>query len=318
MDLFHTPEPGPRRSWRGIVIIIMKKLTTSISLAFVAALGGLSSLTAAAQPRIPDEYRINGFAMGCQAYTFNHFTAFEAIEKTAAAGGKVIEFFPGQRLSKEDGDLKVDHASPEVDTVIAKLQAKLKEAGLKAVNYGVVGIPADEAGARKVFDFAKKLGLYGITTESTDAINTIEKLVKEYDICVGYHDHPGSFSNPNYKVWNPYYIAGLVEGRDHRIGSCADVGHWVRSGINPIEALRVLKGRIISSHLKDLNEFGNREAHDVPYGQGVSNIKGILDELKAQGFQGNISIEYEYHWDNSLPEVTQCIDFVKAYGTPRH
>ena len=81
----------------------------------------------------------------------------------------------------------------------------------------------------------------------------------------------------------------------------------------PIEAIRILKGRIISSHLKDLNEFGVRDAHDVPYGQGQSGLKEVLDELKAQGFRGNISIEYEYHWDNSVPEVTQCIDFVKAY-----
>jgi sugar phosphate isomerase/epimerase len=75
----------------------------------------------------------------------------------------------------------------------------------------------------------------------------------------------------------------------------------------------VLKGRIISAHLKDLNQMGEG-AHDVPYGTGVSDVKTVLDELKAQGFQGNISIEYEYNWDNSLPEVTKCIDFVREYG----
>jgi len=36
--------------------------------------------------------------------------------------------------------------------------------------------------------------------------------------------------------------------------------------------------------------------------------------LKHQGFEGNISIEYEYQWDKSLPEVKQCIDFVRGYG----
>ena len=39
---------------------------------------------AGAQPAIPDENKVNGFAIGLQAYTFNRFTAFEAIEKTAA------------------------------------------------------------------------------------------------------------------------------------------------------------------------------------------------------------------------------------------
>jgi sugar phosphate isomerase/epimerase len=291
--------------------IPMKFNRTSLPVLLAAT---LASVAALAQPKIADEYRINGFAIGCQAYTFNRFTAFEAIEKTAKAGGKVIEFYPGQKLSKDDGDLKVDHGSPQVDVVVAKLQAKLKEHGLKAVNYGVVGVSADEAAARKVFEFAKKMGMYGITTESADAVNTLEKLAKEFDLCVGFHNHPGSMSDPNYKVWSPHYIAGLVAGRDQRLGACADTGHWIRSGIKPIEALRVLKGRIVSSHLKDLNEFGKRDAHDMPYGKGVGDMKAVLDELKAQGFVGNISIEYEYNWENSLPEVTQCIEFVKNYG----
>lgn len=279
----------------------------------LAAFGTMAS-TALAQPKIPDDYRLNGFAIGCQAYTFNRFSAFEAIEKTAQAGGKVIEFYPGQRLSKEDPNLKVGHEGSDVDAVVAKLQAKLTQHGLKAVNYGVVGIPKDEAGARKVFEFAKKMGLVAVTTESADAINTIEKLAVEYDIQVAFHNHAGDYANPGYKVWNPLYIAGLVEGRDKRIGACADTGHWVRAGLKPVEALRILKGRIISSHLKDLNEFGKRGAHDVVFGTGVSGVKEILDELKAQGFQGNISVEYEFNWDHSVPEVTQCIDFVKAYG----
>ena len=279
----------------------------------LAAFGTMAS-TALAQPKIPDDYRLNGFAIGCQAYTFNRFSAFEAIEKTAQAGGKVIEFYPGQRLSKDDGDLKVIHDSPQLDAVVAKLQKKLEQHGLKAVNYGVVGIPKDEAGARKIFEFAKKMGFVAVTTESADAINTIEKLAVEYDIQVAFHNHAGDYANPGYKVWNPLYIAGLVEGRDKRIGACADTGHWVRAGLKPVEALRILKGRIISSHLKDLNEFGKRGAHDVVFGTGISGVKEILDELKAQGFQGNISIEYEYNWEHSVPEVTQCIDFVKAYG----
>jgi sugar phosphate isomerase/epimerase len=80
-----------------------------------------------------------------------------------------------------------------------------------------------------------------------------------------------------------------------------------------VDCLRILKGRIISSHLKDLNHMGPG-AHDVPYGTGVSDIGGILDELHAQGFTGNLSIEYEYNWDNSLPEVAQCVGFVRGYG----
>jgi sugar phosphate isomerase/epimerase len=285
----------------------------SLSVSRLLGLGAVLAAAASvqAQPAIPDEYKTGGFAIGCQAYTFNRFTAFEAIDKCVQAGGKVIEFYPGQKLSKEEPNLTVSHDASE--EVLQKLQAKLAQCKVKAVNYGVVGIPQDEAGARKVFEFARKMGLRGITTESTDAINTIEKLVKEYDICVGFHNHPGGMSNPGYKVWNPLYIAGVVTGRDKRIGAAVDTGHWCTSRLNPVECLKILKGRIVSAHLKDKQEMG--ESHDVPYGQGVANIKACLDELKAQGFQGNISIEYEYHWDNSVPEVTQCIDFVRDYGS---
>ena len=279
-----------------------------LALAFLAT---FTATSAWALPAIPGKYKVNGFAVGCQAYTFNRFTLFEAIEKTAQAGGKVIEFYPGQKLSKEEPNVTWDHNAS--DEVIAKVKAKLTQHQMLAVNFGVVDIPNDEAAARKLFDFAKKLGLRAITTESTGALDTVEKLVKEYDIAVAYHNHPRQPNNPNYKVWDPNYVAELVKGRDPRIGACADTGHWARSGVKAVEALRILKGRIISSHLKDLNEFDKPAAHDVPFGTGVCDIKAVLDELKAQKFQGNLSLEYEFNWDNSVPEVTQCIDFVKQY-----
>lgn len=280
-----------------------------LALAFLAIGTGTFAL---GQSPIPDEYKTGGFAIGCQAYTFNRFTVFEAIEKTAAARGKVIEFYPGQKLSKEESNVSFSHDSP--DDVLDKVKAKLAQHKIKAVNYGVVGIPKDEAGARKVFQFAKNLGLYGITTESTESIDIIEKLVKEYDIAVGYHNHPRQSNNPNYKVWDPWYILSLVKDRDPRIGAAADTGHWCTTGLDPAYCLRVLKGRVISSHLKDKNVFG--PGHDVPYGQGVANVKACLDELKSQGFKGNVSIEYEYHWEDSVPEVMACILFVRDSGNP--
>jgi sugar phosphate isomerase/epimerase len=277
--------------------------------ATLAILAGTASMRA--ENKIPEEYKIGGFFIGCQAYTFNRYTVFEAIEKTAAAGGRVIEFFPGQKLSKEEPNVALDqNASPET---IKKVQDKLAEHKLKAVNFGVVGIPKDEAGARKLFEFAKAMGLRAVTTESVDAIDTIEKMVKEYDIMVGFHDHPRQPNKPDYKMWDPNYVLSVVKDRDSRIGSCADTGHWVRSNLKPVDCLRILKGRIISSHLKDLNQMGH-EAHDLPFGTGVSDVPGILEELKKQHFTGNISIEYEYNWEHSVPDVAQCIGFVRGYG----
>jgi sugar phosphate isomerase/epimerase len=272
--------------------------------------GVLTGNFASATP-IPADCLTGGFALGCQAWTFNNYTVMEAIQKTAEAGGKVIEFYPGQKFSTEKPDLKFDHNA--TGEMIAAVKAQLKKYNIRAVNYGVVGIPKDEAEARKIFEFARNFELYGITTESVDAIDTIEKLVKEYDIRVGFHDHPRQPDNPDYRMWDPNYILSIVKDRDPRIGSCADVGHWVRSGLDPVACLKILDGRIISSHLKDLNEK-SPDAHDVPYGTGVSDIPGILNELKRQNFVGNISIEYEYNWKNNVIDAAQCIGFVRGYG----
>ena len=177
----------------------------------------------------------------------------------------------------------------------------------------VVEIPGDESAARKIFEFARKLELYAVTTESVDALDTIEKLVKEYDIKVAIHNHPKQPNNPNYKVWDPKYVLSVVKDRDARIGSCADTGHWLRSGLKPAECLRILKGRVISSHMKDLIAMAP-DAHDVPFGTGVADIPAILAELKDHHFAGNISLEYEYNWENSTPECGQCIGFVRGFG----
>src|SRR5579859_1342479 len=293
------------------IIMVLQRTLCTVACLLAAMLA--SSTTVRAETKIPDEYKTGGFFIGCQAYTFNRFTVFEAIEKTADAGGKVIEFFPGQKLSKEEPNVSWDHnASTET---IQKVKDKLAQHHIKAVNYGVVGVK-DETEARKLFEFAKTMGLRAITTESVDAIDTIEKMVKEYDIMVGFHDHPRRANDPSYRMWDPNYILSVVKDRDKRIGSCADTGHWVRSDLKPVDCLRILKGRIISSHLKDLNRMGP-EAHDVPYGTGVSDVPAILQELKDQGFTGNISIEYEHHWENSSPEVGQCIGFVRGYGTAK-
>jgi sugar phosphate isomerase/epimerase len=263
-----------------------------------------------AAPPIAAEYRSGGFVIGCQAWSFNKFTAFEAIEKTAQAGARTIEFYPGQKMSADDA---IGVGPGMSDEAIGKLQAQLAKFNVKAVAFGVTGISRDENGARNLFNWAKTMDIGVINTESTDAIDTIDKMVREFDIKVGFHNHPRRTNDPNYKVWDPNYVLSLVKNRDPRVGACADTGHWVRSGIKPVDALRILRGRVVSSHLKDLHVF-TPGGHDMPYGQGVSDIGGILNELRAQNFDGPLSVEYEHNWDNNVAEIAQCIGFVRGYG----
>lgn len=253
------------------------------------------------------------FMLSVQAWTFNKFTAFEAIEKTAQAGARYIELFPGQTM-QPGADTKV---GPEMgDEATKALQAHLEKSKVKAVAFGVTGIPKEPEKARPLFKWAKEMGIVVINTESDDAIDTIEMMVKEFDVKVGFHDHPKRPNDPNYRMWDPNYILSLVKDRDKRIGTCADTGHWVRSGIKPVDALKILDGRIVGSHVKDLHEFA-MSGHDVPWGHGVSDIPGVFDEFKRQGFMGPASVEYEHNWETNLAEVANCVGFARGYMRSR-
>ncbi len=270
-------------------------------------------LSAAPASEIPNECRVGGFFLGPQAYTFRLYTLFQAIDNAKEAGCSVIEAFPGQKLSATD-DTPFSHtASP---AVWSKAKRKLDAVGVRLVNYGVVGIK-DDAELTQIFDFAKLMDIPCVTMEPSPAtaetMDKIEKLVKEYDIKVAIHNHPRRADHADYKYWDPNFVLSLVKDRDPRIGSGADTGHWLRSGIKPVDALKILQGRIISCHLKDLNKV-DPKATDVVYGQGVADVKAVLDELKRQGFNGNISMEYESNWENNIVEVKQCVDFVRNYG----
>jgi sugar phosphate isomerase/epimerase len=242
-----------------------------------------------------------GWRLATQAYTFNRFTFFEAIEKTKGLGLKYIEAYPGQRLSEEHGKAIFNHdASPEIWDAA---KAKLKEAGLTLANYGVMGLTNDEAANRKVFDFAKAMGIETIVSEPPpEALALVDKLCQEYGINVAIHNHP----KPSY-YWNPETVVRACEGLSKRIGSCADTGHWMRSGVDPMDALKILEGRIVSLHFKELNAQGPK-AHDVPWGTGAGDVKGWLAELKRQDVEAVFSIEYEHNWLDSVPEIEKCVE----------
>jgi len=243
--------------------------------------------------------------LGTQAYTFKEFTLFETIDKAKQLELEFVEIFPGQRLSLEQPGVKTDHEMPR--PLIAKLKNKLDDAGVKALAYGVVRLSKDEAECRKIFDFAKVMGMTTITAEPPEeALPMIDKLANEYRINVAIHNHP----KPKH-YWDPETVLKAIQGRSKRIGACADTGHWVRSGLDPVECLKKLEGRVLWSHFKDLNKKA-RDAHDVPWGTGVGNAKGQLAELCRQGFSGGISVEYEHNWKDSVSEIAQCVAFFRA------
>ena len=246
--------------------------------------------------------RAAGWKLGMQAWTFHTNTLFEAIDKTHELGLKYMELIPGQALSPEQKDVKFDENASQEQ--IKKVQDKLKAADIQAICYGVAKFGTTVEEASKVFEFAKKMGITTIGAEPDPAVmKTIDKLANEYEINVAIHNHP----KPSH-YWNPDTLLEAIKGCGKRIGACADTGHWTRSGLDPMECLKKLEGRVLACHFKDLNEKGPK-AHDVVWGTGVNDAKGLLAELKRQHFDGPLMIEYEYNWDKSMPEIKQCIEF---------
>jgi sugar phosphate isomerase/epimerase len=279
----------------------MMKRTLIVGLAVVAA-GLVTAGRAPAADSAPDDAGAKklGWKLACQAYTFREMSAFEAIDVVHRLGLHHIELYPGQRLSPETGDARLDHTMPA--DLLLKLKMKLQASDVKAMNYGVVGLNTNEAEARKVFDFAKALKLETIVSEpAEEAVPMIDRLCQEYGINMAIHDHP----KPSH-YWNPESVLRVSEGRSKRIGSCADTGHWYRSGLVPVECLKQLEGRIISFHLKDLN----LQKEDVPFGMGACDVKGMLTEVKRQGIRGVFSIEYESTTGAELiANVEKCRDY---------
>lgn len=244
-----------------------------------------------------------GWKVGSQAYTFRLFSLEETLEKLNSIGVKYVEMYPGQKISKS-GNETTDFNSITADGK-AKIKALLKKYDIEAVGYGVVN--ASDEDLPKLFDFAKELGIGILTSEAKpNQFDQIEKLCEEYQIKLALHNHPV----PSY-YWHPEVAKRMLDGRSDLMGVCADIGHWVRSGLNPVDCLRQLEGRVISLHIKDLNKFGVRDAHDLPWGTGNSNVAGVLHELHRQGFEGAFSAEYEHNWENNLPDVEESIAYFK-------
>lgn len=254
------------------------------------------------------DVKIREFKVAVQCWTFRKFTFIETLQKVKELGVKYLEAYPGQKLGGDDPNAVFNYDMSEAN--IALVKKKLDESGIKLVNFGVVGFENTEEATKKVFEFAKTMGIQTIVTEpKTDDFSLLEKFVKQYGINIAIHNHP----EPS-KYAKPQVVADLIKGRDSRIGSCGDTGHWMRTSVNPIEALRMLSGRMIELHLKDLNEFGNKDAYDVPFGTGKANIHDILAELSLQNFRGYLVIEHENakEVDNPSPSIKKGLEYI--YG----
>lgn len=284
-------------------------LRTTGTLAAGVSLAGLGSSPAAAGEPVktssPSAEKI-GWLVGCQLYTFRRFSFYEALDKIAALGIRCVEPCFFLRLSQDQPELKTNE---DLSADARKeLKSRLADRGIEMTNY-YAKLEGDEEECRKTFEFAKEMGARTIVSEPpAEAFDLIEQLCGEYKISLAVHNHPKS---PKSTYWRPERVLEVCKSRGRRIGACCDTGHWVRSGLDPIECLKKMEGRIITVHLKDVIEEGNPSARDVPLGTGKAGYTAVLEELHRQGFRGVMTIEYEHDSPKLMEEVAECVAFVE-------
>jgi sugar phosphate isomerase/epimerase len=271
----------------------MKKL-----LSFISAILLVMIITGAGSCQKEITPESLGWKLAYQSFTFKNFTFEEGLQKANDLGLKYVEAYRGQELTPDNSarthfDMNAD-TRDEMNQLLDRYQVKL-------INYGVVRAESEQEW-RRIFKFASDMGVETLIAEpEPEQLDYLEQMCEEFNINLALHNHP----KPS-RYWSPDSVLHYISGRGNRIGACADIGHWVRSGLDPLECLKKLEGNIISLHFKDLNEK-DRHAHDVPWGTGVCDVPALLQELKNQGFRGVFSVEYEHNWDNNVPEIEQSL-----------
>jgi sugar phosphate isomerase/epimerase len=250
-----------------------------------------------------------GWRIACQLYTFRDRSFYEALDVISSLGIRYAEPCYFLSLDKSRPDLKTSESLSQ--DVRRELKKRLDDHGVKMINY-YAPIEGNTENFRKIFDFGKEMGVQTLVAEPpAEVFDKLEELCDEYKINLAIHNHPKS---PESKYWDPANVLKVCEGRGKRIGSCSDTGHWVRSGLDPIECLKKAKERIIAMHLKDVIESGKPEARDVPLGMGKANYTAVLEELYAWKFRGVMTIEYEHLSDQLVQDVAQCVKFVEDFA----
>ena len=242
-----------------------------------------------------------GWWLGCCAYSFNDLTFYETIDKVASLKLKTLVGFNWQRLSPRKPDAIFSENMSAADREEAK--KRLSDAGVKLACCYCGGL-AEEDACRRLFEFAREMGIETLDGEPPiEAFDMLEKLCDEHQINLAVHNH----AKPS-PYWKPETLLKIFQGRSKRIGACCDTGHWARSGLNPVETLQKLQGRILTFDLKDVDEKGVC----VPFGTGKGNIHGIMKELYRQRFQGVFGIEYDQRPTDIEKELAQCIAYFNS------
>ncbi len=250
-------------------------------------LGTLLTVTNVARTEQKEAKRKMEWKLGLQSYSLRTMPFDKAVATIKQLGLTYFEAFPGH--------LPIERAK--------EAKKILDEHGVKIIAYGVVGMGRDESPLRRVFEFAKMMGIEVLTADpEPESFDLLDKLVDEYGIYIAIHNH-----GPKSRYPGVDSVVKAIQGHHEKIGLCYDTGHGARAGDNIVEAVSKIGKRIYGVHLKDVNE----QKHDVAIGTGILDIRGFVKALKDVGFKGAFMLEYELEPKDPLPGIQKSLEFIK-------
>ena len=157
------------------------------------------------------------------------------------------------------------------------------------------------------FQMGQALGVNVITASST--LTTAKRLVPfvdKYQMTVAFHGH-SDVRDPNQFAKPESFAAALAMSRRFMVN--LDIGHFRAAGYDPIPYIQENHDRIVVLHLKDRKKD---QGDNVPWGQGDTPIREVLQLLKTKKYPIRAFIEYEYRGAaDSVAEVRKCFQYCK-------
>ena len=154
---------------------------------------------------------------------------------------------------------------------------------------------------------AKALGASHVTLEHpSDDAHTLKlgKMAEKHGVKVGYHGH----EQQTFTLWD----TALQQSSANAMN--LDFGHFVAAGNqNPIDIIRQKHSHIVSMHLKDRQTPANGKGN-LPWGQGDTPIKEVLQLISNQKYNFPVTVELEYkvpEGSNPVAEVKKCLEYCR-------
>ena len=164
-----------------------------------------------------------------------------------------------------------------------------------------------DAELNRAFEFARALGSGVITTSTTlDVARRVAPLADKHQITVGLHGH-SNLSDPNELATPESFAAAMKMSKYFKVN--LDIGHFTAANYDPVAYIREHHASITNLHLKDRKK---NQGDNVPWGQGDTPIREVLQLLKRERWPIPAEIEYEYRAAGTpVEEVTKCYAYAK-------